>query len=86
MKKTKKKKKVMVEVCRSFSYKLNIPGAFESRDFFCSQKGECELSKADAVSEAMHEWCKAQVIRDVNKFLEVKTRAESENIQIAQTA
>lgn len=74
MKKTKQKraKKVqMIEICRSFSYKLNV-GNFESRDFFMSQKGECKPADAEKVSEAMHEFCKKMVIRDVNKFLAIK--------------
>ncbi len=71
-KKTKKAKIKLVEIVRSFSYKLNLPGLYESRDFFCSQKAECKADEVDTISEALHNWCKTQVIRDVNKFLAEK--------------
>ena len=64
----KNNKEQLVEVCRSFSYKMNIPGAYESRDFFCSQKTEVPLEEAEKVSEALYQFCKKQVINSVNKF------------------
>lgn len=57
----------LVEVARSFSYKLNC-GNYESRDFFCSQKAECKADDADAVSEALHGFCKRQVMGAVADY------------------
>ena len=59
----------LVEVTRSFSYKLNV-GNYESRDFFCSQKAECRSEDAERVSEVVHEFCKAQVMKAVKQYRE----------------
>lgn len=64
-----KRKQKLVEVCCSFSYKLNIPGAYESRDFFCSQKSECSPKKAEKTAETLSDFCKNQVIKQVNKYI-----------------
>ena len=58
----------MVEVCRSFSFKLNV-GNFESRDFFCSQRAECRAEDAEEISERVHAFCKAQVMKAVREYL-----------------
>lgn len=57
-----------VEIVRSFSYKLNV-GNFESRDFFASQKAECDAEDAEEISERVYQFCKAQVMRAVNDYL-----------------
>lgn len=57
----------LVEVARSFSYKLNT-GNYQSVDFFCSQKVECKEEEADEKSEALYKWCKAQVMLAVYDF------------------
>src|SRR5579863_8321687 len=54
----------LVEIARSFSYKLNA-GNYESRDFFCSQKAECKLKDAEDVSEALYAFCKSEVLKSV---------------------
>ena len=55
----------MVEVCRSFSRKLNLQnygGAqYESADFFASRKMECSADDATWVSQQMYEECVAEV-------------------------
>lgn len=56
----------LVEVTRSFSFKLNV-GNYESRDFFCSQKAECKPDDADKVSGLLHEFCKQQVLKAVQQ-------------------
>ena len=56
-----------VEITRSYSYKLNV-GNYESRDFFCAQKAECSLDEAEEVSERVHAFCKAQVMRAVRDY------------------
>lgn len=57
----------LVEVCRSFSYKLNV-GNYESRDFFCSQKSEVSEKDAEKASESLYEFCKNEVIKSVNRY------------------
>lgn len=61
---------MIVEIARSFGYKLNT-GNYESRDFFCSQKAECEAENAETVSEQLHAFCKSQVIKAVNEYKEM---------------
>lgn len=58
----------LIEVARSFSYKLNL-GNYESRDFFCSQKAECKPEEAEEVSERLHKFCRAQVERDMRQYV-----------------
>jgi hypothetical protein len=57
-----------VEIARSFSYKLNC-GNYESRDFFCSQKAECNAEDAAHVSETLYQFCKSQVLASVREYL-----------------
>lgn len=58
----------MMEIARSFSFKLNV-GNFESRDFFCSQKAECEdPADAEKLAEALHAFCKTQVLKAVSEY------------------
>ncbi len=65
-----------VEIARSFSYKLNV-GSFESRDFFCSQKAECEPEDSAAVSEALYQFCKSQVMRAVDQYTKEQSMRRS---------
>ena len=58
----------LVEIARSFSYKLNV-GNYESRDFFCSQKSECPENQAEEKSEALYQFCKQQVMKAVREYL-----------------
>jgi hypothetical protein len=57
----------MTEIARSFTYKLNV-GNYESRDFFCSQKSECTMEEAEAVADALHDFCKRQVMKAVAAY------------------
>lgn len=84
-KKSKKPKEPMVEVCRSFSYKLNA-GNYESRDFFCSAKKEVKEKDMEATSEALYQFCKAETLKSVNQFktpdkkkIKEVTKDEAEN-------
>lgn len=61
----------LCEIARSFSYKLNA-GNYESRDFFCSQKVECPIEEAEATSERLYAFCRAQVMRAVKEFESAK--------------
>ncbi len=62
----------LTEIARSFSYKLNV-GNYESRDFFCSQKSECTFEDAEAVSKALHAFCKKQVMEAVREYMDENT-------------
>lgn len=68
-----------VEITRSFSYKLNV-GNYESRDFFCSQKAECALEDAALTAEALHAFCRAQVMQAVREYRE-NAAAEDRKVQ-----
>ena len=61
-------KEKLVEIARSFSYKLNV-GNFESRDFFCSHKAEVKEEEAEEASEKLHAFCKSEVIKSLNAYL-----------------
>lgn len=56
-----------VEICRSFAFKLNV-GNYESRDFFCSQKGTCTVDQQDEVSADLAEFCFQQVMKQVREY------------------
>ena len=60
-------KEKLVEIARSFSFKLNV-GNYESRDFFCSQKAECEEKNAEAVSEKLYDFCRNEVMKSVATY------------------
>ena len=60
-------KKQLVEVARSFSYKLNL-GNYQTADFFCSQKAEVDVDDADMISGVLHDFCREQVVKAVNEY------------------
>jgi hypothetical protein len=71
-----------VEIVRSFSYKLNAEmyggNRFESRDFFCSQKAQCDASDAEEIAELLHEFCKHVVLEDVRSYIRsIRERKEA---------
>jgi hypothetical protein len=57
----------MVEMVRSFTFKLNL-GNYESADFFQSAKTTCREDEAEEVSEMLHQFCKAQVLKSANEI------------------
>ena len=57
----------LVEIARSFSYKLNT-GNYESRDFFCSQKIEVFESEAKEASERLFAFCQDEVMKSVHNY------------------
>jgi len=67
VKKSRKVKEPMVEIARSFSYKLGLPN-YSSADFFCSQKAQCKPEDAEKTSEALYQFCKSEVARAVTEF------------------
>lgn len=65
------KKEKKVEVVRSFSFKLNC-GNYQTADFFCSQKAEVPEEEAEETSKQLHQFCKAEVMKSVNKYITEK--------------
>lgn len=58
----------MVEIARSFSFKKNL-GDYQMADFFASAKKEVKESEAEAISEALYSFARAEVIKSVNAFM-----------------
>lgn len=56
-----------VEISRSFSYKLNV-GNYESRDFFCSAKAECDAEDMAEVAADLDEFAQDQVLESVKEY------------------
>lgn len=58
-----------IEVCRSFSYKLNLANAggpqYESTDFFASRKMMVPYQHATAISELLYQECVQEVTEAV---------------------
>ena len=63
----------MVEICRSFAFKLNV-GNYESRDFFCSQKASCTADQAESVSSDLDQFCFVQVMKAVTDYQRLRKR------------
>lgn len=61
----------LVEIARSFSFKLNV-GNYESRDFFCSQKAECKAEDAEVTSDRLYQFCRDQVLKAVKEYRQEK--------------
>ena len=77
----------MVEVCRSFAYKLNLANhggpQYESADFFASRKMQCSSEASAWVSQQIFEECVEEVRQSVARFVEemnrkIQARRESE--------
>lgn len=74
-----------VEIARSFSFKLNL-GNYQSADFFCSEKSECNAEDAEQASEALYNFCKKQVMKSVADFQIEQARKEQMGTAIRRTA
>jgi hypothetical protein len=72
----------MVEICRSFGYKLNV-GNYESRDFFQSMKANCAIEDADDISDRLYQFCKSQVMRSVNDYMAIQDLRERKGGKVA---
>jgi len=83
------KEQKLVEVARSFSFKLNV-GNFESRDFFCSQKREVPEEDAVKISEELYKFCEDEVMKSVysykieNNLTQPKPKLTRQDYAIAQ--
>lgn len=60
----------VVEIARSFSFKLNC-GNYQTADFFASQKAECLEIEKEKKSEELIHFCKSEVIKSVNAFKKI---------------
>ena len=54
----------MIEIARSFSRKVNT-GNYETKDYFCSAKEECEEKDMSATSEKLFMFCQTMVEADI---------------------
>ena len=63
----KNKKEKIIEICRSFSQKLNT-GNYTTADFFASFKQEALESEAVEVSEKLLKFAQDEVEKSVNNF------------------
>jgi hypothetical protein len=71
----------LVEIIRSYSYKLNV-GNYESRDFFASQKAFCKPEEREEVSMDLDQFVQDQVMKSVNHYQAVQAhRAEQRRNQ-----
>lgn len=59
----------LVEIARSFSYKLSLPN-YQNADFFCSQKVEVPEDQAEKKSEELYLFCRGEVAKSVTLFKE----------------
>ncbi len=65
--KIKRKQRLLVEICRSFSFHLNL-GNYQGCDFFCSEKSMVESKNAKKTSEILYQFCKEEVVRAINQY------------------
>ncbi len=72
-----------VEIARSFSYKMAIPGQYESRDFFCSEKAECAIEDASEVSAALYQFCRSEVLKSVAEYRAEMVKQQQKNLNIS---
>ena len=63
------KKEKMVEITRSFAFKLNI-GNYQSADFFCSEKVEVPEKDIIEKSEMLYKFCKEEVLKSIKEYVE----------------
>lgn len=57
----------LIGITRRFSYKLNL-GNYESADFFCSQRAECDPAMAEEVSRDLDQFCQDEVRQAIIEF------------------
>ena len=73
----------VVEVVRSFSYKLNMGNdehgrpTYESADFFCCSKAQCAPEDQEEVSRSLDEFCMEEVVQSIRVFRERRARKQA---------
>lgn len=79
------KQEALVEVCRSFSYKLNLANhggpAYESADFFASRKVQCMQFEVNWMSQQIFDECVAEVRESVSKFKAEMVRKQAKRAE-----
>lgn len=70
-------KKDLVEIARSFSYKLNL-GNYQTADFFCSQKAEVPPKDAEETSQKLYQFCKDEVVKSIQQYLKERQQRTQE--------
>ncbi len=80
-----------VEVCRSFSRKLNLSNyggqQYESADFFASRKITCAAEAASWVSQQIFEECVAEVQESMAAYIQdMKHKAQQRATRPQRTA
>ena len=61
------KQEIKIEICRSFSRKLNL-GHYETCDFFASAKEETTQKQAKKVSEKLTKFVEEEVMNSVAEY------------------
>lgn len=70
----------LIGITRSFSFKLNL-GNYESADFFCSQRAECDPAMADEVSRDLDQFCQDEVAEAIKEFKTRRARKEAQRAE-----
>jgi hypothetical protein len=75
-----------IEVCRSFSFKLNLDKfcsvkTFESREFFQSAKGECFFHDAEEYTQKLAAFCKRAVLDEVRAYIALIKSGQELSVQ-----
>lgn len=63
----------LISITRSFSYKKSL-GNYQMADFFCSQTAECEEAEAEKISESLHNFCKNEVVKSLNRYVDMEKK------------
>lgn len=71
-------KEKLCEIARSFSWTVQVQ-PFSPRSFFCSQKMEVPIERAEEASKQLFHFCKMTVERDVAEYIKENT-PESEKV------
>lgn len=54
-----------MEIVKSLTVKVNL-GDYQNASYFCSIKDECEEDDLEAVGEKLRDYCKKQILSDMN--------------------
>jgi hypothetical protein len=71
----------LVEICRSYSRKINI-GNFQSKDLFCSQKLEVPESEAEEASKKAIHFCMLIVDKEAEEIIQANLPADQKVIDV----
>lgn len=74
----KKVKTKLVEVSRSFTFKVNL-GGYQTADFYCGQRAEVPEKEATKKSEQLYAFCKEEVMKSIASFLKEREPKETKS-------